>query len=50
MPKAITPYQLLLKEIVKEIEQHQIRAAQELNTTMKWQKTKRSNLFLLCLL
>jgi len=33
MPKAITPYQSLLREIVKEIEQHQIKAAQELNTT-----------------
>lgn len=33
MPKALTPYQSLLNEIVKEIEQHRIKAALELNTT-----------------
>ncbi len=33
MPNEITPYQLLLEEIVTEIERHRIKAAQELNTT-----------------
>ncbi len=33
MPKPITPYQSLLNEIVTEIEQHRIKAAQDLNTT-----------------
>ncbi len=33
MPKALTAYQSLLNEIVKEIEQHHIKAAHELNTT-----------------
>lgn len=33
MPKEITAYKALLDEIVKEIEQHRLKAAQELNTT-----------------
>lgn len=33
MSTAISAYQSLLNEIVKEIEQHRIKAAQELNTT-----------------
>lgn len=33
MAKEITAYQALVNEIVKEIEQHRIKAAQELNTT-----------------
>jgi len=33
MPKPITPYQSLLNEIITEIEQHRIKAAQDLNTT-----------------
>jgi len=30
MPKPITPYQSLLNEIITEIEQHRIKAAQDL--------------------
>jgi hypothetical protein len=33
MGKQITGYKLLLNAIVQEIEQHRIKAAQELNTT-----------------
>ncbi len=33
MSKAISAYQSLLNEILREIEQHRIKAAHELNTT-----------------